>query len=378
MVRSTMAFAFYCRASKANKQGESPIELSVSINGERHFVNLPFKCKASEFNKRKRPQTIDRYLYSVRRNIDEYLVTMAEQQIAVTVDNFIQCMRTGGVHTYTIKQLFQDYLKILENRIDVDMDFNHYRKYVLTMDDFFKVIDSNREATSLTNADILRFKIHIAARLEETTQAGYMSRLKAFITFGINNGKLRINPFQGIKIKRIEKPVQTITKEDINKILSKEIDNQRLSNVRDLFLLAAGSGLSFADVIQLEPKDFQEKDGKTYINKQRQKTGVSYFSVLLPFAVDIVKRYNYDLSQLKLSNQKVNAYLKEIQTICDIDTVDSLHFHLARHFYATNAINSGVPLEIVQRLVGHSNIKQTQHYAKLMEKNILDKVCLDI
>ena len=132
--------------------------------------------------------------------------------------------------------------------------------------------------------------------------------------------------------------------------------------------------MAFADIRALQPTDFQEKDGKIYINKQRQKTGVKFFSVLLPFAANIIKKYNYDLTKLKLSNQKCNSYLKEIQDLCNITSVDSLHYHLGRHYYATNAINSGVPLEIVQKLVGHSNIKQTQHYARLMETTILDRV----
>jgi len=373
-MRNTFAIAFYCRASRVNKQGVSPIEMSVSINTKRHFLNLPYKCNPQAFNRKHKPEEIEKYLYTVRKNINDYLLQMAEQQIAVTTDNLLDIIRAGGVHTYTLNDLFCDYLKILEKRIDVDMRLEHYQKYVLVRDTFFQTIDPNTNATSLTNADILRFKAHLGTTMQQSTLAGYMAKLKQFITFGINNQKIKINPFEGVKIKRIEKAVQTITQSDIETILHKEIDNDRLNRVRDIFLFAAGTGLAYADVIQIKPEDFGEKDGKVFISKERQKTGVKYFSVLLPFAVEIAKKYDYNLAKLHLSNQKCNSYLKEIQDICNITSVDSLHFHLARHYYATNAINSGVPLEIVQRLVGHANIKQTQHYAKLMTDTILQNI----
>lgn len=373
-MRSTISMSFYCRASKANKQGLSPIELSLSVNNQRRFINLPYKCTAREFNKKRRPEEIEAYLSAIRNNLNDYIYQLAEQKKALTVDSLMSLIRTGGVKTYTINDLFTDYLSIQNHRVGIDMDIEFYRKYELTRDIFYTVADKDREAATISNADILKFKNAIAQRMQESTAAGYLSRLKAFVKYGMNNGKINTDPFAGIKIRRKEKPVQTITNLELQAIINKQFSNDRLNKVKDLFLLACGTGLAFADIRALQPTDFQEKDGKIYINKQRQKTGVKFFSVLLPFAANIIKKYNYDLTKLKLSNQKCNSYLKEIQDLCNITSVDSLHYHLGRHYYATNAINSGVPLEIVQKLVGHSNIKQTQHYARLMEDTILDKV----
>lgn len=374
-MRNTFSFGFYCRQSKANKENLAPVELSIIVNGSRHFFTLPVRCTPKSFNGKRKPKEVQDYIDAMRTNLNGYLADMASEGIPLTADTLQSIIRNGGIPSYTIADLFKDYEKVLEKRIDVDMDFNHFRKYTLVRDMFFEVVDKNKEAKLLSNDDILTFKTLCAKRLSESTMAGYMSRLKAYITYGLNNAKLTINPFQGVKIKRVEKPVETITEEELNRIYKKDLHNDRLNKVRDLFCIASGTGLAFADVMELQPEDFRfEEDGKVMIIKERQKTGVTFYSVLLPIAKEIVERYNYDLSSLKISNQKTNSYLKEIQDLCNITSVESLHFHLARHFYSTYAINSGVPLEVVQKLVGHKRIQQTLHYAHLMKSTILTQV----
>ena len=139
-----------------------------------------------------------------------------------------------------------------------------------------------------------------------------------------------------------------------------------------MFIFACGSGLSFADCIELEARDFTIREGKLCIFKQRQKTGVRFYSVLLPWAVDIYQKYAGDFSSLKLSNQKVNQYLKEVQDACGIDM--SLHFHLARHFYAMYLLNKKVPITSVQKAIGHSQLSMTSHYAKALESTVIDDI----
>ena len=139
-----------------------------------------------------------------------------------------------------------------------------------------------------------------------------------------------------------------------------------------MFIFACGSGLSFCDCMALKQADFVEKDGKLCIFKERKKTGIKFYSVLLPWAVDIYKKYGGDFSSIKISNQKTNSYLGEIKDICGIDK--HLHFHLARHFYGMYMLNNKVPLTTVSKLLGHSNTTQTQHYAKALETTILDDV----
>ena len=121
----------------------------------------------------------------------------------------------------------------------------------------------------------------------------------------------------------------------------------------------------------LEPGDYQYNDkGQIYIHKRRAKTGVYFTSVVLPDGIDILKKYDFKLP--KISNQKYNASLKFIKEICKIEK--PLHTHIARHSYATRCINMGIRLEVVAKLLGHSSTRLTQHYAKLLEKNIINEV----
>lgn len=371
-MRNTANFNFYCRKCKVNKKGEAPIELSIIINGERHILSLPMRVKPEEFNKKRKPQYLEDYLTSVRTDINTYIAKLSVLGQAITADSIAKMVRNGGQEEiYTIKQLFKDYEKVLEARVDVDMDFNHFRKYTLTRDYFFHMVDINRPASSISNADILTFRASIYKKMSESTAGGYMSRLKAYIRYGMDNAKITINPFQNIRIKRVEKPVETITEEELENIRNKDMVD-RIGRIRDIFVFSCGTGLAYKDIALLKKGDVQEKDGKLVIFKQRAKTEINFYSVLMPMAVDIWKKYDGQLPII--SNQRTNSYLKEIQDICGIESVSSLHFHLARHYYATYAINAGIPLEVVQKLVGHSNIKQTQHYAKMMKSTVIKSV----
>ena len=106
-----------------------------------------------------------------------------------------------------------------------------------------------------------------------------------------------------------------------------------------------------------------------YIKKQRQKTKIDFFTVLTPKAMEILKKYNFNLNFI--SNQSCNAYLKEIADLCHINK--QLHTHIARHTAATRLLNEGFRIEIVAKILGHTNTKQTAHYAKLIDKTVLNE-----
>ena len=155
-----------------------------------------------------------------------------------------------------------------------------------------------------------------------------------------------------------KEPVSAITKAVI-------LDYQASMNQQ------AASGLSYTDMAKLVPTDFQvTEDGQYYIHDKRNKTGVFYTAVVLEQGVEILKKYNFKLPIL--GNHKLNVYLKAIRDLCGIDK--PIFSHVARHTYATRCLNRGIRLEVVAKLLGHSTTRITQHYAKLLQNNILNEV----
>lgn len=370
-MRNTFSTQFYARPSKVNKKGLAPIELSIICNGERVLINLPYKVSPEEFNRKRRPKEIEDYLNVQRSLISKVMTDMAENDIPLTSSNLRTYYRTGGVKSYTVEDLFNDFLDIQRERVGHSLTKGVYRKYELVKELFFTTFDCTQEATAITNAVVRKFFVLLDSKYDSSTACGYKTKFKAFVTFGLDNNKLKINPFQGVKITKERKEISYLTDKEIDLLINTPIENESLSRVRDCAVFQLASGLSFADVCALTPEDLHEEDGTYYIAKNRVKTGTPFFSVVLPFGVEVYKRYDGHIPVI--SNQKSNIYLKSIQTLCGIKT--PLHTHVFRHTYATLLLNKGVNLKTVSRTLGHKNSKITEYYyAYLEDRTILNEV----
>ena len=191
------------------------------------------------------------------------------------------------------------------------------------------------------------------------------------------NGWLTKDPFANYKAKVKEVIREFLTEQEIQSLMEKEFVSERLELVRDIFVFSCFSGLAYIDVKQLSKDNIVLGiDGDKWINKNRQKTDTNSKIPLLPTAQYILDKYanhpvcvNEDKLLPIFSNQKMNAYLKEIATVCGINK--ELTFHIARHTFATTVtLSNGVPIETVSKMLGHTNLKTTQHYAKILDKKI--------
>lgn len=270
----------------------------------------------------------------------------------------------------TLNKLFNDYFKLLRARVGIDLTDGVYRKYELVRKQFMAHC-GDLPLCQVGNKDILSFQASLN-RYKSTTAAGMLTKLKTVFLYAFNNGLIQQNPFSMVKISKKQAEIKLFSEEELNRILHKQFVSERVNKVRDLFCFAAGSGLAYCDCMLLSPSDFQKIDGHTIIKKERKKTGITFCSILTPWAVEIAEKYNYDFTTLKISNQKVNQTLKDIQDSCGVKV--NLTFHLARHWYCTYRIASGVPITTVQRLVGHSQISMTQRYTHLDIKSLIDSV----
>lgn len=345
--------------------------MSIICNGERLLINLPYKVRAEEFNRKRKPKDIEDYLNTQRSVVNRVITELAENNLPLTSKNVRDYYRTGGVKSYTANDLFEEYLSILRTRVGHNLTKGVYRKYELVRNLFFDGFDKDREATAITNYEVRKFFALLDARYDNSTSVGYKTKFKAFITFGIDNDRIKVNPFQGVKIVKEKKQIEYMSEEEISLLMNTPIDNESLSRVRDCAVFQIASGLSFADVANLKDDDLQEDNGVFFISKNRVKTNSPYCSVVMKEGVGVWKKYGGHIPLI--SNQKYNAYLKSIQTLCGIQT--NLHSHLFRHTYCTRLLNHGVPLKTVSKCAGHANSKVTEYfYAHLEDKTVLKEV----
>ena len=374
MNRNAANVSFYCRESKKNKDGTAPIEISLIINGKRCYVQLPRKEAPATFKREinsKKDNDLKDYLRSVRVRLNEIETAFLRDGQALTAESLRDYFKTGGYVIYTVGELFDDFMRILAKRVNVDLKPKTYRKYEIARDKFYKILPPTEPVTSITHAVIMDYQASMNQYLDYVTTNGYCQRVKTVVQFGIDNGRLKVNPFSGIKLRKGEKSVQFLTEEEVDKIRTTDFRNESLNRIRDLFVFQAASGLSYTDMAKLKPEDVQRApNGQYYIHDKRNKTGVYYTAVILDEGVEVLKRYNFRLPII--SNHKVNTYLKAIRDICGIDK--PIFSHVARHTYATRCLNRGIRLEVVAKLLGHSTTKITQHYAKLLQKSILAEV----
>jgi site-specific recombinase XerD len=205
----------------------------------------------------------------------------------------------------------------------------------------------------------------------------YIKNFGKIVRICLANGWITINPFLNykIRIKKVDRPF--LSKEELDVMASKKFVGTRLDQVRDIFLFSCYTGLAYVDVQKLKRSEIVRGfDGEQWIFTSRQKTDTPSRIPLLPYALSVIEKYrdhpqceNEDRLLPILSNQKMNAYLKEIADLCGIDK--DLTFHIARHTFATTVtLLNGVPIESVSKMLGHTNIKTTQHYARILDLKV--------
>lgn len=202
----------------------------------------------------------------------------------------------------------------------------------------------------------------------------YFKTFKTVCNFAIKLELISKNPFSKYDGKLKVKEAVYLTQFELNKIEDKSFNIQRLDRVKDIFLFSCYTGYAPVDAQNLTTENLIENnDGDLWIKTDRTKTGIRANVPVLPTVKRIIDKYDGKQKGLvpKISNQKMNAYLKEIADACNIRK--HLTWYVARHTFATTVtLGNGVKLENVSAMMGHSNIKQKQHYAKVLDSSVLE------
>lgn len=227
------------------------------------------------------------------------------------------------------------------------------------------------------------FWLKSVRKCDHNTTLKYLSNFKKIVNICLKNGWLPRNPFLGYKMTKREVERPYLSQVELERISTKIFVAARTNQVRDIFLFCCYTGLAYADVKKLSRSEIATGiDGEKWIFTHRQKTESATRLPLLPPAQEILERYNDHPQCINeglllpvLSNQKMNTYLKEIADACDI--TKKMTMHTARHTFATTVtLTNGVPIETVSKLLGHKNLKTTQHYAKILDLKVSQDMSL--
>lgn len=377
-----MVINFVCRASKANKGGLSPLELSLIFDGDRRYISLNRRIKASSFNpKTQRVRNNDdanEYLDAIRLKVYNLESEMIKKGIQINAETFIDIFRNGFTEDcITILQMFEKHNEQYQAKADRQVvSPSTLLKYNVTKNYLARFIRSTMKKKDVLVKDVTPkmiedFYLYLLKRMGNNTAIQKMKQIKKIMRMAVEEGYIKVSPFK-LKMKADDVVVEPLTKEELRTLRSKEIGVERLERVRDMFVFACYTGLAFTDMHQLQPDDIiTTPDGKEWIIKTRQKTKIVSTIPLLPIAKEILQKYNGKLPTM--CNQRYNGFLKELGAICGIKK--ELHSHLARHTFATLLLNSGVDMVSVSKILGHANSKITERiYAKMLPETIYNRV----
>lgn len=380
---NTFAVSFVVRASKANKEGLSPIELSISIDGERSYINLPRKINHSKFDSKKQAvkgkgddvKDVNEYLQLMKNKVYEAQTKLIKLDLAVTTQN-IKDMFMDKIKgkQYTLIALYEEYAADMQKKIGKTIVAGTHGKHLLTIKQLKEFIkqDYNRDDINLSELNgifVDNFFNFLLATLHNNTACGSMKRFKSVVRMAINNKFTDNNPFGNFKMKVSKTSVPYLTEKELKSIISKDFSCDRLNKIRDVFVFNSLTGLSFSDCKAFKKEDniIIDENGNKWIYQNRIKTDNLCRIPLLPLAEFLLEKYDYQLPVP--SNTKMNAYLKEIQDLCGI--TKTLTTHVARHTAATLFLNNGTSLDSVAAILGHSSTKMTERYAKLLDVTIM-------
>ena len=367
--------AFYCRESKAGKDGTAPVEVSLIVNGERCILPLPRKERPEDFKKSvesKRNNDIKNYIAAVRLNINRAVTEITESGLPLDRNTLKEYVKYGGVRKRSIEEVFTEYLDIIKYKVGVSMGSQQFRKYEIVRDKFFSCVDKDKPITFITTQTIEEFIMHLDMEYNGASVSSMCTKLKTITTYAIDKGYLKVNPWAMVKVHKPKPKEEWLPDAELEKIRNIQLNSIELQKARELFLFQCATGISYADLMELDPEnDIQQEGNIWYVAKHRAKTGVKFTSVVLPEGVEIMRRWSFNVP--KKSNQKYNLCLLKIEIMTGIKT--HLHSHLGRKVYGSTLLRGGVGMKTVSKSLGHSTTQITEStYAFLQSADVVNEI----
>lgn len=388
MVRSSFAILFFIRDSRVRKDGTTSIEVVLTVNGERCAFSTGKKVKSCNWDKNKQQvkgkdeeaQSLNNYLKAIKAKLYQKEAELLERGFVITAELLRDAYfdKVESLKEKSLFEVFEEHNQEQEKLVGNGVSKATYWISVYTvrlLKEFvqqkYKREDLYLRELNLNFIQAFHSFLKIDKGMAQNSSTKHLKLLKKIIYLAVANSYMSINPFITYKVEREPVEIDFLDEEELRKIINFDTPLPRLERAKDMFLFGCFTGLSYIDIKTLTPEHFEKDNaGRIWIKKRRVKTGVLSRIPLLPIAKLILDKYKGGEKLLPIQDPAdINKYLKDIAILCDIKK--RITFHTSRHTFAsTVTLANNISLEVVSKMLGHTNTRMTNHYAKLIDKCI--------
>ncbi|THD66277.1 site-specific integrase [Robertkochia marina] len=391
-MKNTYSIRFIIRKNKLDKQGKCRIYQRITLNGQRIEISTQRKVNPNLWSSRNERVTgtqkenlqINAHLEQLIYQTNKYFQQLQDNGKPFTIHQLRKMVQNRAKPSKMILEIFREHNEQLKKLSGKGYAPATVIRYNTTKDHLSQFIEEeygwqDMPVNEVDRAFIQRFEYFLKTRrnCNHNTSMKYVNNFKKIIRIAVANEWITKDPFYGYKISYQWKEREYLTQSELDALINKEITIPRIAQVRDMFVFCCYTGLAYADIKKLTRDHVVTGiDGDLWIRINRTKTESKSRIPLLPPALSIMDKYQ-DHPEVEngnclipvLTNQKANAYLKEIADLCGIKK--RLTTHLARHTFATTVtLTNGVPIETVSKMLGHRDLRTTQIYAQVLDRKI--------
>lgn len=389
MKKNTFKVNFVIRRNHVNKEGKCAIVVRITINGEIERINSTLaiepelwdSASAKAAGRTKDILEFNRRIEEIRYNIQSHYYEILNRDGYVTAEMVKNAYMGITARAESLMPIYAEFLEETKKMVGINRSDKTYQKYERCHRRVVEFMKKKYNRTDIPLKELRPkflsdFAVFLATeyKCKQNTIYKFLQLLRMVLLKAQRQGISFPDPYLNYKMEHEKVDRGYLSEDEVIAIATKELTIKRLDQVRDVFIFACYTGLAYADIAQLKADNIKKMfDGRLWIVTHRQKTKTNVNVPLLPKAEQILRKYEGDFTDGQLlpilSNQKTNAYLKEIGDLCGIEK--HLTFHLARHTFATTmTLGKGVPIESVSKMLGHTNIQTTQIYARITNEKI--------
>lgn len=386
---------FIVRKSRSKKTTDSDVYMRITVNNKRSDISISRKVDPRKWSSKsekalgKSPEAteLNNYINVLRNKIKNIHQRLVEKDIDISLKSILDEFKGDNKPKPKLTlEVFKEHNEQMDRLSGKSISKSTAKRYWTCFNHVEQFIKEEYKGydypmNDINHQFIANFEYFLKTKREcnHNSALKYVNNFKKIIRIALANQWMDRDPFYNYKVQFETVEREFLNEEEVQKLINKDLHLDRLKLVRDMFVFSCYTGLAYSDVKKLSSADITKGiDGGKWIRIKRTKTKSLSSIPLLPVAEEIMERYQDHPEVRKgdcilpvLSNQKSNAFLKEIAALCGIKK--PLTTHLARHTFATTiTLTNGVPIESVSKMLGHKDLRTTQHYAKIVDRKISD------